>query len=240
MIKILLLIISLFVFLLLFILHLKIKGVSSILLKLCNIKIKINNPENLKYFNDEVILMSNHICSLDYFIINFINNSNKDIYTIAKDDIIDTRTPLYLLLYYELKKKLNYFNICNLIKYKIGDKNSGNNVRSEIVSHIKKNNLILVFPEGKTTMSGISENFKIGSFEVSSKNNIKVLPITISYNKNISNVFKKNYSKWIDTTATITIHKPIYHQDPEILRNLTYDIIVNPIKQKYKERNIIN
>jgi 1-acyl-sn-glycerol-3-phosphate acyltransferase len=110
-----------------------------------------------------------------------------------------------------------------------------------MVNLIKENNSVLLFPEGTTTRKGIPEDFKPGSFKMCSENKIKILPITLEYDKRVgrNNNDEFNVFKWFNTTATITIHEPIYHEDPETLRKLTYDTIVNPIKQKYKDRKII-
>jgi 1-acyl-sn-glycerol-3-phosphate acyltransferase len=215
------------------------KKILGFLLFLGNIKINIKNPENLKYFSENVIIMSNHYCSLDYCIISYVNNIHNKIYTIIRHDLLTSKNNesiiASILEFFNLPKYLNF------ILYEKGNKDSGDEVKEKIVNLIKNKNTVLLFPEGATTRRGVSGHFKPGSFKICSDNKIKILPITIEYNKRVgrnnNDIF--DIFKWYNTNATLTIHEPVYHEDPEILRQLTYDTIVNPIIKKYKERNII-
>lgn len=231
------------IFLIFFIKNIKFNLIYSFLVYFFNFKINIINKENLKYMNERVIIMANHSSTIDFFILNYMNNTKKCLYTVSNiNNTSNNSTSFFSKLFFNIKNYLESNKYLNLINYDAGNKESGIFVKENIVKHINNNNLVLLFPEGKTSRLGISKEFKPGSFKICSDNKIKILPITIYYNKSLGYIYKKSYSleNWFNTKIDIIIHEPIYNEDPIILQKLTYNTIVNPLIKKYKERNIIN
>lgn len=235
--------IFLFILILLYcIQYVNLKIIYNILFYLGNIKINIKNSENLKYINERVIIMSNHYCPCDVGPISYIFNkiTKKQIYTVSRQNIFsDKNNGNMISKFLSLFDSKKFFK---LISYEKGNKKSGKKVKEKMVEIINNNDTVILFPEGDISRKGISSEFKPGSFKMCSENNIKILPITLDYNKRIGRYNNEifNIFKWYNTEVTITIHKPIYNEDPEILQKITYNTIVNPLIQKYKERNIIN
>ncbi len=46
-------------------------------------------------------------------------------------------------------------------------------------------------------------------------------------------------NKWFNTEAILTIHKPVYNSDPILLQNKVYSDIVEDLKKKYIQNNLI-
>ena len=207
-----------------------------------NFKIKIKNPENLKYINERVIIMGNHYSPCDSGIIMYIFNkiTNKKIYSVSKHNIFGDKTDTSTLSnFLSLFKGL--YNFFNLIPYEKGNKQSGEEVKNKMLRVVNENNTVIIFPEGTTSRKGIPSEFKPGSFKMCAENSIKIIPITLEYDKRIGMGQNDQFdiNTWFNTGVTITIHKPIYDKDPEILQKQVHSTIVDNLKEKYKKRNII-
>jgi 1-acyl-sn-glycerol-3-phosphate acyltransferase len=198
------------------------KGLKDLILyinNLANIKIKTINSKNLNNFTkDRIIIMANHMNGIDYLPISqlFNNlNKNKKLYTVVTSTLFNCEQNKNILT-----NTMNYFgdslfNYCNFIKYVKCNKDSGLEVRKKIVEEINNNNTVLIFPEGIVTPKGIPESFKPGSFEICKENSISILPITITYNKNLGVNSDENgkFMEWFNTDATLYIHDIINHDD---------------------------
>lgn len=202
-----------------------------------NLKIKVIGKENLKnYKNLKLIIMSNHMNGIDYPIIvntiNYYTNNHKKIYTIVKHDLLGSKDDNNVVSNILSLFKNNIFNKLNFLSYKRGNKNSGEKIKKQILNTINNGHNILLFPEGECSRSGIPVSFKPGSFKLCSENNIWILPITLKFDKNIG--VNRNDSvdinKWFNITATIYIHKPIYHKNWEVLKNDVFHKIKKPLK----------
>lgn len=211
-----------------------------------NLKIKVIGKENLKkYKNLKLIIMSNHMNGIDYpIIVHTINyytninnnkNTNKKIYTIVKHDLLGSKDDNNIVSNFLSLFKNNIYNKLNFLSYERGNKNSGEKIKKQILKTINNGHNILLFPEGECSRSGIPNNFKSGSFKLCSENNIWILPITLKFDKNIG--VNRNDSvdinKWFNVTATIYIHKPIFHKNWEKLKDDVFHKIKEPIKIKF-------
>ena len=200
-----------------------------------NLKIKVHGKENLKYFNkDKLIIMSNHYNGIDYGVIKHTINyyCNKKIYTIVKHNLFGDKVEKSTILNMLSLIKNNLYNKFEMLPYKKNNKNSGEIIKKNIIKLINNNNTVLLFPDGTTRKYGIPQDFKSGSFKLCAENNIKILPITLKFNKNIG--LNTNDSvkilDWFDLKADIYIHEPIYDKNWENLRNKVFDKISEPLK----------
>jgi 1-acyl-sn-glycerol-3-phosphate acyltransferase len=202
-----------------------------------NLKIKVIGKENLQNYKKlKLIIMSNHMNGIDYAIIvhtiNHFTNKNKKIYTIVKHDLLGSDIDDNIISNILSLFKNNIYNKLNFLSYERGNKNSGEKIKKLILKTINNGHNILLFPEGECSRTGIPNNFKPGSFKLCSENNIWILPITLKFDKNIG--VNRNdpvdINKWFNVTATIYIHKPIFHKNWEILKDNVFNKIKEPIK----------
>lgn len=205
-------------------------------LNVFNIKIKVHGKDNLKnYDNYKFIIMSNHVNATDYAIIvhtlNYYTNQQKKIYTIVKHDVLGSKSDRNKISDILCLFKNTLYNKLNFIPYKRGDKNSGEETKNKMLNAINNDNNVLVFPEGECTKSGIPVDFKPGSFKLCSENNIWILPISLKYNQNIGvhRDDKIDINKWFNISVNIYIHKPIFNNEWEKLKNNVLNIIKNPL-----------
>jgi 1-acyl-sn-glycerol-3-phosphate acyltransferase len=222
--------------------NIEFETIIAILTKLFNFKIKIKNPENLKHVDDRVIFMSNHYSISDAVLIMYIINkvSDKKIYFVSKHNIFgDKNDTSALSNFLSLFKGL--YNFCNIIPYEKGNKQSGEKVKNRMRDIVNQNNTVILFPEGTTSRLGIPSEFKPGSFKMCAENSIKIIPLTLEYDKRIGMNQFDNFDilSLINSGVTITIHKPIYNKDPLILQQQVYHAIIDELKMKYINRNII-
>jgi 1-acyl-sn-glycerol-3-phosphate acyltransferase len=181
--------------------------------------------------------MANHYTGIDYPIIyhaiNYYTNYKKNIYTIVKHNLfgdeIDKSTISNLLGFF----KNDLYKLLNFIPYIRDNKDSGNIIKQEMMKIINNNDTILLFPEGTGTKNGIPNNFKSGSFRFCSENNIKILPLTIIFNKNIgaSRNDNINLNNWFNINAKIIIHEPIYDSNWLNLKNKVFNKIKEPFNK---------
>ena len=202
-----------------------------------NIKIKVHGKNNLKYFDrDRIIIMSNHYNGIDYGVIkhtiNYYTNKKKRIYTIVKHNLFGDKVEKNTISNMLSLMKNDLYNKFEMLPYKKNNKNSGEIIKKNIIKLINNNNTVLLFPDGTTRKYGIPQEFKPGSFKLCAENNIKILPITLKFNKNIG--LDKNDSlkllDWFDLQADIYIHEPIYDPDWQNLRNIVFETIKLPLK----------
>ena len=198
-----------------------------------NINIKIKNKKNLDIFNktNKVIIMANHINGLDYGIIHSIINSNKKIYAVAKHNAFGDKTDANIISNILGLFKNNTYKFFKLIPYVRGNKDSGNEVKQNMLEVINNGDTVLLFPEGETTRSGIPVSFKPGSFKLCAENNISILPITIKYDKKIgvNRTDPIDINKWHNVTATAIVHPMIINTDPDQLQEQVFQTIRKPL-----------
>lgn len=241
--KILIIFIIVILILYYFVRTIDLKTFISIMINFFNFKIKIKNLENLKYINERVIIMSNHYAPCDVGLIMYIfnKNTNKKFYSVSKHNIFgDKNDTSPLSNFLSLFKGL--YSFFNLIPYEKGNKVSGEEVKKKMLQTVNENNTVIIFPEGTTSRKGIPSEFKPGSFKMCAENSIKIIPITLEYDKRIGMNQNDQFSinLWFNSGVTLTVHEPIYNEDPLILQKQVHSIIVDNLKQKYVDKNIIN
>jgi len=200
-----------------------------------NLKIKVHGKQNLKNFdNDRIIIMSNHYNGVDYGVIKHTINyyTNKKIYTIVKHNLFGDKVEKSTVSNMLSLIKNDLYNKFEMLPYKKNNKNSGEIIKKNIIKLVNNNNTILLFPDGTTRKFGIPREFKPGSFKLCAEHKIKILPITLKFNKNIGLDTNDGVkiSDWFDLKADIYIHEPIYDKDWEKLRHKVFDKISEPLK----------
>lgn len=205
---------------------------------LFNTKIKIINSKNINNFRkDRLLIMANHFNGTDYLSIAQVFNNlnkNKKLYTVAFSHILTNDINKNILTNTAAIFNDYFFKLNNLLPYKKGNKNSGQEIKEKILKAINENNTVLIFPEGTSTIKGIPESFKPGSFELCKNNNISILPLTIKYNKNIgvNQNQNANFLNWFNFESTIYIHDIITPQsciDSTEMMNKTLEVIRYPL-----------
>ena len=207
---------------------------------LTNPRIRVHGNRN-NFSNNNLLIMSNNCHPLDGIFINnlyYKHNSIETLHTIVKADFFTdptNKSKIVNLLSFMQDRLLSswYF-----IPYKRGDKADGKKVRNIIVESLSHGKNIFVCPEGTSHKNGIPQEFKKGSFEVAVENKLRILPITIKYEKDIGkekgepvellNIF--------DNVIDIYIHDIIDENDecyaqknPEGLKDKVFDIIRAPL-----------
>ena len=170
------------------------------------LNIKYNVQGNMNYKKKGTIIMSNHYNITDFLILNSIFDNT---YTICKDDLFVEVE--HMKIYKYIKKYFDNLVIKpnNLIKYKRGDKISGENVKKKIRYLISKGKNVILFPEGTSSRTGNSKKeLKKGIFKLCEDYNIDITPVTLKYSKDIG----------IDINDTFTINT---------LCNFNCDVIIH-------------
>lgn len=184
-----------------------------------NLKLVVHG--DLSVINKNTIIMSNHYEGLDFVaLMSLFVNSNKNIYTIAKSDMINKGN-------YFINTLIHYFyKSFNFISYIRGCKESGEIVKNKVRETLKykKNTNILVFPEGRSRRGGKCEEFKPGIFKIAQENSVNILPITLKYttfdgkNKGEKCILKD----WLNHTCHIYIHELVKVDDSEKMLKETF------------------
>jgi 1-acyl-sn-glycerol-3-phosphate acyltransferase len=122
------------------------------------------------------------------------------------------------------------------IPYKRGDKEDGSNVKNKIVESLHSGKNILVFPEGTARRDGIPKDFKVGIFQLAIENKLRILPITIKYDKDIGSEKGEpvKFLNLFNNGVNIYIHDIIDEtdecyqiNDPVALKQKTFNIITS-------------
>jgi 1-acyl-sn-glycerol-3-phosphate acyltransferase len=214
---------------------------NKVLIGLTNSKIRVHGNTN-NFSNNNLLIMSNHYDGvLDGNIIYnlyYKHNSIETLHTIVKSNIFsdpNSKQKLLQLLYY-IKNAI--MSSCYFIPYKRGDKEDGKNTRNIITNSLQNGKNILVFPEGTSHKNGIPKEFKKGTFELAVENKLRILPITIKYEKDIGTEKgdPDNFLNIFDNTVDIYIHDVIDEtdkcyqtNDPIALKNKVFNIISAPM-----------
>jgi 1-acyl-sn-glycerol-3-phosphate acyltransferase len=103
-------------------------------------------------------------------------------------------------------------------------------VKNKIVETLNNGDTVLIFPEGTTTRDGKPKQFRKGIFELCVTENIKVIPVTIKYNRDIGmdTEHPLKFSDWYDIKANVYVHDEIYDSDSEIFMKKVFDKISEP------------
>lgn len=175
-------------------------NIYSFILKLFNIKVNIINNSNVDLKNSQpFIIMSNHYHFIDSMVLKKLNICSL---SVAKSNLLDT-------INIKLDDEKKYFDKIDLLSYDRKSKKSGLLVKKTILKkYFIRNKNIIIYPEGTSTKNGKPKDFKNGIMKLCSANYMKVLPITIKYNKDIGlNIGDKfNIDTLMDLECTLYIH----------------------------------
>ena len=208
---------------------------------LIDAKIRVHGNTN-NFSNNNLLIMSNHYQAVldgnTIYNLYYKNNSIETLHTIVKADIFSDPTGkskiMNLLNWMERAVLSSWY----FIPYKRGDKEDGKKTRNVIVDSLKNGKNILVFPEGTSHKNGIPLEFKKGTFELAVANKLRILPITIKYEKDVGKEKGEpvDLLTIFDNVADIYIHEVIdendecyMQQNPEGLKNKVFDIIRAPL-----------
>ena len=176
------------------------------------------------------IIAANHSSYLDHFIVgcNIVSKLNKSARFLAKKEHFDT---------FFQRQWHKYLNAIPIDR-----ESSGKEALSKAILHLKKNGLIMIYPEGTRTLTGKMNRAKTGIARLALAAKVPVIPM------GITNTFKilpkgKNIPKF-GIKSDLNIGKPLYfneyygkENDKEMIRKVTTIImkeIAKLAKQKYE------
>jgi 1-acyl-sn-glycerol-3-phosphate acyltransferase len=212
---------------------------------LTNPRIRVHGNTN-HFSNNNLLIMSNHSHAiLDGNIIYnmyYKHNSIETLHTIVKADLWSDPTYKSKIMKLLGFIEHTFMSSWYFIPYKHMDKVDGKKVKNIIVESLSDGKNILIFPEGDIHKNGIPKEFKKGSFEIAVENKLRILPITIKYEKDIGmekddplkilNILLNTFDNVVD----IYIHDIIdetdecyEEQNPEGLKDKVFDIIRAPM-----------
>ena len=215
--------------------------VNKALIGLMNVKTRVHG-NTANFSNNNLLIMSNHyegvIDANVIYNLYYKHNSIEMLHTIVKHNIVgdpaDKSIVSNLLSY--IKGAL--IDACYFIPYKRGDKEDGKNTRDVIVNSLREGKNVLVFPEGTTHKDGVPKDFKNGIFELAVENKLRILPITIKYEKNIGTEKGEPFKNcnFYNNVADVYIHDLIDEtdechkaNDPVALKQKVFNIISAPM-----------
>jgi 1-acyl-sn-glycerol-3-phosphate acyltransferase len=198
--------------------------INKTLIELVNLKIRVHGNTN-NFQNNKLLIMSNHYDGfLDgntIFKLYYKYNSIEMLHTIVKADILGDPTSNQKSIKFLSFIKNEFINSSYFIPYKRGDKEDGKQTKNIIVEYLNKGKNILVFPEGTTHRDGIPKDFKNGIFELAVENKLRILPITVKYEKDIGAEKGEPVKllKLFDNVVDIYIHDVIDETDECYINN---------------------
>jgi len=202
---------------------------TNIILRIANVKTKTHG--NTHYLNDSnMLIMSNHYEGLDGLIfLSIMNKPSNNLYSVVKSDLVGNELDKNAISYILSFIKKAFMESSNLISYKRGDKQSGEDVKDAIIEKITRNKSnVLVFPDGTTHKHGIAKDFKNGIFHLASDENIEILPITLVYDRDDFGSERGesvNFLSWMNITCNVHVHEKIKGKNWEELKQKTFDAI---------------
>jgi 1-acyl-sn-glycerol-3-phosphate acyltransferase len=214
---------------------------NKIFCKIMNVKIRVHGNTN-NFSNDNLLIMSNHYEGvLDGHVIYnlyYKQNSIETLYTIVKHNIVGDAADKNLVsnILSCLKKAVIEYGY--FIPYKRGDKADGKITRDVIVNSLREGKNVLVFPEGTTHRDGVPKDFKNGIFELAVENKLRILPITIKYEKDIGTEKNEPFKNcnFFNNVADVYIHDLIDEtddcykaNDSFALKQKVFDVISAPM-----------
>jgi len=158
-----------------------------------------------------------------------MNKPSNNLYSVVKSDLVGNELDKNAISYILSFIKKAFMESSNLISYKRGDKQSGEDVKDAIIEKITRNKSnVLVFPDGTTHKHGIAKDFKNGIFHLASDENIEILPITLVYDRDDFGSERGesvNFLSWMNITCNVHVHEKIKGKNWEELKQKTFDAI---------------
>jgi len=190
---------------------------------------KVTGIENIPK-NKGVILAANHSSYLDHFVIgcSVLSKANRMIFFLSKKEHFDT---FFQRQWHKFLKAIP-----------IDRSAGGKEALAEAVKYLKKNNIIMIYPEGTRTLTGRLNRAKTGVIRLALQAKVPVVPI------GVTNTFRmlpkgKTIPQW-GIKADVNLGTPIYfnkyygkENNKKTLRLLTTKLmkeIGKLAKQKYE------
>ena len=110
--------------------------------------------------------------------------------------------------------------------------------RKKMENRLDAGDSILIFPEGTVKSSHMTGQFKIGSFDISSNNNIPIVPISLDYKNRERDYWRPNeplYKHFLDKFSKLFTHAYISFGEPIFNKN-SWDLLEQT--QKYIDDRI--
>jgi 1-acyl-sn-glycerol-3-phosphate acyltransferase len=211
------------------------------LCKIMNVKTRVHGNTN-NFSNNNLLIMTNHyegvIDGNLIYDLYYKHNSIESLHTIVKHNIVGDSADKNLVSNLLSYIKSELIDACYFIPYKRGDKEDGKYTRDVIVNSLREGKNVLVFPEGTTHKDGVPKDFKNGIFQLAVENKLRILPITIKYEKNIGTEKGEPFknSNFFNNVADVYIHDLIEETDEcyqkndfLALKQKVFDIISAPM-----------
>lgn len=170
-------------------------------LKILNMKVNIINNNNIDLNQKPFVIISNHYALVDTYVIYSLGIKIK---SIAKQDMLKE---IGLDLSEEKVDKIA--DKMGVIPYVRNNIDSGLVVKQKILKEYFINNTsVIVYAEGTSTRNGKPQNFKNGLFRLCADNNMRILPITLRYDRNLGSnrTDKFNYNNIMNANCDLHIH----------------------------------
>jgi 1-acyl-sn-glycerol-3-phosphate acyltransferase len=206
-----------------------------------NPTVRVHGNTN-NFSNNNLLIMSNHYQAVldgnSIYNLYYNNNSIETLHTLVKADMFTDPTGKSKIMNLLSLMEHAVLSSWYFIPYKRGDKEDGKKTRNRIIESLKNGKNILVFPEGTSHKNGIPKEFKKGTFELAVENKLRILPITIKYEKDVGKEKGEpvDLLTMFDNVADIYIHDLIDENDecyieknPEGLKDKVFDIIRAPL-----------
>ncbi len=216
------------------------------LCKIMNTKTRVHG-NTANFSNNNLLIMSNHYEGvLDGNVIYdlyYKHNSIESLHTIVKHNIVGDPADKSLVSNLLSFIKDAVIDACYFIPYKRGDKEDGKHTRDVIVNSLRRGKNVLVFPEGTAHRDGVPKDFKNGIFELAVENKLRILPITIKYEKDIGSEKNEAFknSNFFNNVADVYIHDLIEEtdecyktNDSLALKQKVFDTISEPFKHCHR------
>lgn len=179
------------------------------------IKIEFEGLENLPSQDTPAVYVSNHQSFLDIYTLLTLGRSFK---FISKTGIF-----LYPIIGWAM-------SMMGLIPLKRMDSRSQLECLKRCMDLIRNGASVFFFPEGTRSKDGKLGDFKKGAFSVAAKTEVPVIPMTLIGTGKIMPVGMEGIVN--SGSVKVVIHKPVEGSDPEILRQVARNTILDTLKRQ--------
>ncbi|XP_022750266.1 1-acyl-sn-glycerol-3-phosphate acyltransferase 1, chloroplastic-like isoform X2 [Durio zibethinus] len=178
-------------------------------------KIEFEGLQNLPSQDVPAVYVSNHQSFLDTYTLLTLGRSFK---FISKTGIF-----LYPVIGWAM-------SMIGIIPLKRNDSRSHLECLKRCMDLIRNGAPVLIFPEGTLSKDGKLGDFKKGAFSVAAKTEVPVIPITLI---GTGKIMPAGMEGIINSgSVKVVIHKPFEGSDPEILRHVARNTILDTLKRQ--------